>query len=483
MTAGTLTEVVIEPRSPDPLIRALNYAPNGNGDLAAQIGARLAGRTIWNVNSTATGGGVAEMLPSLIGYARGMGVDTRWLVIGGTPDFFALTKRLHHALHGSRGDASALASSQRAVYEEVLRPSAEAMVRTVRPGDAVVLHDPQTAGLAPQLVKVGARVIWRCHIGYERWNEHTQAGWDFLAPYLDCVPAYVFSRRAYAPVHFDARRCHVIAPSIDPAAAKNEDLADAVVRSVLVQTGLLAGTPGGSEFVFSGANGGERRVHRAVRFMTDGPPPAPDAPLVLQVSRWDPLKDPCGVMHGFARLVVDGVAPRGAQLMLAGPSVEGVADDPEAADVLAETVAAWRVLPQPVRRLIHLVSLPTDDREENSLIVNALQRHATVVVQKSLREGFGLTVAEAMWKARPVLASAVGGIQDQIEDGVSGVLLRDPSDLDAFARELRALLDDSQRAARLGLAAKERVRSHYLSARHLEDYATLLAGIDAAVDS
>ena len=278
MTAGTLTEVVIEPRSPDPLIRALNYAPNGNGDLAAQIGARLAGRTIWNVNSTATGGGVAEMLPSLIGYARGMGVDTRWLVIGGTPDFFALTKRLHHALHGSRGDASALASSQRAVYEEVLRPSAEAMVRTVRPGDAVVLHDPQTAGLAPQLVKVGARVIWRCHIGYERWNEHTQAGWDFLAPYLDCVPAYVFSRRAYAPVHFDARRCHVIAPSIDPAAAKNEDLADAVVRSVLVQTGLLAGTPGGSEFVFSGANGGERRVHRAVRFMTGRTATCPGRP-------------------------------------------------------------------------------------------------------------------------------------------------------------------------------------------------------------
>jgi trehalose synthase len=198
---------------------------------------------------------------------------------------------------------------------------------------------------------------------------------------------------------------------------------------------------------------------------------------VVQVSRWDPLKDPIGVMRGFARLC-DGGSPRNSHLVLAGPNVTAVADDPEGGAVFGRVLTAWRALPHGIRDRVHLVSLPIDDVAENAIIVNALQRHATVVVQKSLREGFGLTVTEAMWKARPVVASAVGGIQDQIQDGVNGILLKDPTDLDVFAEAVRWLLENPADAGRLGEAARERVRDEFLGVRHLLQYAELIEDLD-----
>jgi trehalose synthase len=165
--------------------------------------------------------------------------------------------------------------------------------------------------------------------------------------------------------------------------------------------------------------------------------------------------------------------------VLAGPDVKGVTDDPEGAVVFEQVEQAWRALPEAVRDRVHLVSLPTVDVEENAAIVNALQRHATIVVQKSLQEGFGLTVTEAMWKARPVVASCVGGIRDQIERGTNGILLDDPSDLEAFADVLGDLLDDPARMAALGEAAREHVRDHFLGIDHLLKYAELLERLDA----
>ena len=153
----------------------------------------------------------------------------------------------------------------------------------------------------------------------------------------------------------------------------------------------------------------------------------------MQISRWDPLKDHLGVMRGFADLV-DGTAPAGAELILAGPNVNAVADDPEGVAVFNEILTAWRQLSHADRRRIQLVNLPMADAEENAAIVNALQRHAAVIVQKSLHEGFGLTVTEAMWKGRPIVASATGGIQDQITDGVHGLLIEDPHDLQSLQR-------------------------------------------------
>jgi trehalose synthase len=195
------------------------------------------------------------------------------------------------------------------------------------------------------------------------------------------------------------------------------------------------------------------------------------APVVTQVSRWDRLKDPLGVIEGFVTHV-DHAA--NAQLVLAGPEPASVTDDPEGADVLRSCIARWESLAPEVRQQIHLALLPMADAEENAAIVNALQRWSSIVVQKSLAEGFGLTVAEAMWKARPVVASRVGGIQDQIVDGENGVLV-DPNDLAGFGAAVNRLLGDRSEARRMGASAQARVREEFLGVRHLTEYVDLLA--------
>jgi trehalose synthase len=188
------------------------------------------------------------------------------------------------------------------------------------------------------------------------------------------------------------------------------------------------------------------------------------------------LKDPLGVIRGFAEHVGEDT---GAHLMCAGPNVDAVDDDPEGARVLAEAVALRDSLPPAARRRVHLAALPMQDPEENAIIVNALQRHASVVVQKSLAEGFGLTVAEAMWKARPVVASRIGGIQDQIVDGESGVLLDDPRDLQSYGAAVTGLLAEPERAERMGERAHERVRTRFMSVHSLLDYLAVIRGLDS----
>ena len=464
-----LSEVQVSPR---PLERFATVLPKDRMreilSMANTARHALDGRVFWNVNSTAVGGGVAEMLQPLIGYVRSVGIDARWVVIRGNPEFFKITKRLHHALHGSDGDGAGLGEREHEIYEATLRENALELASIMRPHDIVLLHDPQTAGLAPHLLNSGVIVVWRCHIGHDHTNEHVEAGWNFLQRYLEDVPTFVFSRG----------KSVIIQPSVDAFSAKNHDLSETAIRTILVHTGLVEGPqPSPSDHGFERADGTPGRVTRRADVVRLGRAPNWETPLVVQVSRWDPLKDPVGVMEGFARLC-NGSSPRNAHLVLAGPNVSDVADDPEGGLVLDQVTAAWRDLPHAVRDRIHLASLPTADVEENAAMVNALQRHAAVVVQKSLHEGFGLTVTEAMWKGRPVLASAVGGIQDQIEDGVSGILLKDPRDLDAFAESLRDLLENPERAERLGEAARERVREGFLGVRHLIEYARLIQRLD-----
>jgi len=442
---------------------------------------RMAGRVFWNISSTAVGGGVAEMLRPLISYSRGTGVDARWLVIEGDPDFFHVTKRLHHALHGEAGDGSPLDAEARRLYEETMQRNAIELSARIQPGDIVLLHDPQTAGLAPHLRESGAAIVWRCHIGHDSPNAEIERGWHFLEPYLAHCDRFVFSRPSYVPSFCDHGKSTVIRPSIDAFSAKNIDLDASTVRRILVHTGLVEGDDDEHLPVFPSQDGTPRRVERQAEVLRLGRPPAFDEPLVVQVSRWDPLKDPVGVMNGFALMAAAG--PKHAHLVLAGPDVKAVADDPEGAVVFAAVATAWRELPEAVRQRVHLASLPMENVEENAAIVNALQRHAAIVVQKSLHEGFGLTVTEAMWKARPVVASAVGGILDQIEDGVSGLLVRDPRDPEEFATSLRRLLDAPEWAARLGAAARERVRKEFLGVRHLTQYADLLRQLDEQRDA
>jgi trehalose synthase len=261
----------------------------------------------------------------------------------------------------------------------------------------------------------------------------------------------------------------LVAPSIDAFSAKNQELDEPSVAAILDAAGILEG-PGDAPATFVGPDGAAVEVRRQAEMIQDAPLDGA-LPIVVQVSRWDRLKDPVGVIDGFAQ----HIAPTtGAQLVLAGPESAAVADDPEGTEVMAEVIAARDRLDPAMRARVHLACLPMEDEDENSAIVNALQRRADVVVQKSLAEGFGLTVAEAMWKCRPVVASARGGIKEQIIDGETGLLVDDPEDLRHYGAAVVRLIDDRDLASRLGNAAHQRVLEHFLAPRHLRQYAEMI---------
>ncbi len=433
-------------------------------------------RRVINVNSTARGGGVAELLQGMIAYVRGAGVEGHWLVIAGDTGFFTVTKRLHNRLHDAEGDGGSLGEREARIYAATLDANAGELRARVSPGDIVILHDPQTAGLVTPMREAGAMVLWRCHIGVDRVTPLVRSAWDFLRPHLRDAHRYVFSRRAFVWEDLDPSRIEIVPPSIDAFSPKNQDLDPSVVASILAAAGIA---PGRSEVPprYQRVEGRFAEVSARVELVDGSKPVPPGEPVVLQVSRWDRLKDPVGVLQGSADHLRSD-----AHLVLAGPAAEAVADDPEGAAVLQEVVAARRQLSPARRDRIHLLALPMDDIQDNAAIVNALQRRATVVVQKSLAEGFGLTVAEAMWKARPVVAGRVGGIQDQIEHGVTGILLDDPRDLAAFGAAVESLLQDPGRARRIGEAARERVRTDLLHTTHLLHYLRVLEGLIAAGD-
>ena len=402
----------------------------------------FASRTIWHVNSTARGGGVAEILHALLPYVRGVGVDTRWVVLGGEPEFFVITKRLHNHLHESPGDGGPLGEDQRAAYEAALAEGATQLGELVSDGDVVYLHDPQTAGLIRPMQEAGARVVWRCHVGIDRPGALARGGWDFLRPYVEAADAYVFSRSEYVWDGLERAKAWLMAPAIDAFSAKNRELDQATIEAVLGQVGLEESVPAGAK-------------------------------LAIQVSRWDRLKDPGGLLKCFASHVSD----RELHLALVGPASAAVADDPEGAAVYEEVAEGRRRPSAATRARTHLVSLPMDDVEWNATMVNALQRRADVIVQKSIAEGFGLTVAEAMWKAKPVVATRLGGIQDQIVDGESGVLIDDPHDLAGFAAAISGIAGDAGQAERLGAAARERVKARFLAVGRLSEYVEPVASL------
>ncbi len=429
----------------------------------------LESRTLWNVNSTAHGGGVAEMLRSLVGYARGAGLDARWVVVPGDQDFFRITKRLHNRLHGFPGDGGPLGEAERAVYERRCTANAELLAGALRPRDVVLLHDPQTAGMIPRLLEVGVPVIWRAHVGQDLPNDLAREAWRFQIRYVERADSCVFSRAVFAWDGLDPDKITVIAPSIDAFSPKNHAMAFTSVTAVLRAAGLASDPHYRPRATFERLDGTVGRVeHEAIRM--EEQPLRLDRPLLAQVSRWDALKDPLGVLAAFCEYTRADEEPH---LLLAGPEVTAVADDPEGAEVFAAVEAAWTELPRRIRRRVHLALLPMVDPDENAVIVNALQRRADVIAQKSLAEGFGLTVSEAMWKGRPVVASAVGGIQDQIEHGRTG-FLTDPRDLRDFGRRVSDLLEDPYAAERIGEAAQRRVRDAFLGPRHLGQYVELL---------
>jgi trehalose synthase len=464
----TLHHVPVAPISPERIMSVLEPAQADEFQHTIERGrALLDSRVIWNVNSTARGGGVAEMLASLLAYTRGAGLDARWVVIEGDPDFFRVTKRIHNMLHGAAGDAMGLGPRDDETFRETAARNARELVPLITPGDIVLLHDPQTAGLIEPVRASGAHVVWRCHVGVEEPNGPAHEAWQFLRPHVGQADAVVFSREAYVWEGLDPGRVRIIPPSIDPFSAKNQDMDAPTATSILRVAGLEPGDPPGQP-AFSRRDGTPGRVDRCAELSGSLPLPQ-GVPAVMQVSRWDRLKDPLGILEAFR----DGIADRtDAHLVLAGPSTAAVADDPEGVEVLAEIVHGRAECAAPVRERIHLFSLPMEDVEENAAIVNALQRRGDVLVQKSLAEGFGLTVAEAMWKARPVVASRVGGIREQIVDGETGLLV-EPRDLEAFADAVVGLTGAPSTALELGVRAREQVRSQFLGPRHLRQYVDL----------
>jgi trehalose synthase len=415
---------------------------------AAAARETFADRRIWHVNSTSQGGGVAEMLRALLPYASGAGVDVRWVVLAESDGFFELTKRIHNRLHGDEGDGGKLDREAREAYADASARSAEQLRALVEPGDVIYLHDPQPAGLAPAMKEAGLAVVWRCHIGVDEPNEIAREAWDFLRPYVEPADAYVFSRRAYLWEGLDESKAWIMPPVIDPFSAKNEDLEDDRIAAILAE------------------------VEERATILQEEPAPA-EAKVVTQVSRWDRLKDPEGLLEILAHHLDDS----SLHLCLVGPETEGVHDDPEGAQVYERVVARWHELDDERRRRAHLISLPMSDLKRNASMVNALQRRSDLIVQKSLAEGFGLTVAEAMWKAKPVVASGVGGIQDQVVDGKTGILIDDPRDLPAFGRAIEDLAADPGRAAAMGAAGREHVRDSYLAIDRLREYVELLTAL------
>lgn len=454
---------------------------------AASLVPRLAGRTIWHVNSTATGGGVAEILPPAIRLLRDLGISTEWVVIGSSdPAFFALTKRLHNLVHGS-GDPR-LGPADREVFERVGRENAARLQPLLRPGDVLVVHDPQPLPLAGFLrPAIPLVTVWRCHIGLDESNAATHAAWDFLAPYLDHYDHAVFSAPEYIPERL-AGRAKVICPGIDPLAPKNRELSLHETVGVLCRGALI---PCPSPTV------GDPYPALAHRALPDGrfaPVSTGEnvgllsRPILTQISRWDRLKGFLPLMRAFAGLkqsvyVTDGrtdpLQRRRldlVRLVLAGPDPAGVSDDPEASDVLDELRAAYAGLHPAVQDDIVLIVLPMQSVEENALMVNALQRASTIVVQNSLREGFGLTIAEAMWKRIPVLSnSRACGPRQQVRDGVDGRLVRDPEDEAELRQVIQEMLASPDGLRRMGRAAQRRVHDGFLVLAQLRSWGQLLA--------
>jgi trehalose synthase len=462
---------------------------NAVASLRAEVAAikpKLDGRTIWMVNSTATGGGVAEMLPRLCFLMRELGLSVKWAVIDtDRQEFFRLTKRLHNMIHDDAGGGLALGAEEARLYEAVSRENADSLKPHLRADDILVVHDPQPLPMGQMLRdEVGLRVVWRCHIGLDERTEATRAAWRFLRPYLEGYDRVVFSMPEYVP-GFLKDRSFIITPAIDPISHKNRDLLVDKLTGVLCNSGLQAA----HEPVPS-----EDYANRVERLTPDGGVAVPGEigllfrPIVLQVSRWDRLKGWAPLLEGFVRMkdrhrsggaaALSGRRARRvslARLVLAGPDPSSVADDPEGLEVFGQIRDRYRALDPEIQEDVIVLKLPMQSRKQNALIVNALQRCATVLVQNSLREGFGLTATEGMWKHLPILGSAACGIRQQVRDGIDGLITQAPGDPDEIASHMRDLLIDPLRRYRMGQSAQLRVYEKYLIFRQIARYAELFA--------
>ena len=372
--------------------------------LAEKLGAKV----VQNINSTGEGGGVAEILTRMLPLLKELGVETRWDIIHGDEKFFGITKTFHNALHGVPVD---ITDEDLEYFQYINRRNCEELELC---GDIMFIHDPQPIGLIEQKSAIGGKWAWRCHIDITQPHPKLM---KFLEEYIDDYEAAVlsasrFSRELPVPQI-------LISPSIDPLSDKNRELSREEIEATLEEYGLDK-----------------------------------NRPIVTQISRFDRLKDPVGVIKVFKKVK----KRTDCQLVLAGG---GAIDDPEGLAVLEEVKEAAENDPD-----IHILFLPPG----SNIQINALQRGSTVIMQKSLKEGFGLTVSEALWKGKPVIASAVGGIPLQMKHKYSGILTHS---IDGTAFYLKQLLNEPEYAAEIGRRGKEHVRNNFLITRHIRDYLLL----------
>jgi len=391
---------------PDPILEALRERARA-----------LHGARILHVNATAYGGGVSELLRSSVPLLRDLGLTVDWNVIGGSPDFFRATKALHNALQGA---TQTLTEAEQAAYMDCTRENAPLLDGSY---DFVVVHDPQPAALLSVHGKGHSRWVWRCHIDT---SEPNPDAWRFLRPFLADYDAAVFTMPDFVPPDLPVARVRTIAPAIDPLSPKNLDISDHTASQILDWIGI-------------------------------------DLPgrLITQVSRFDPWKDPFGVIAAY-QLVREEIPD--VQLALVGSMA---LDDPEGWEVYAQLTERAQNDP--------LIHINTNLTGASNVEVNAFQRMSDVVVQKSIREGFGLVVSESLWKGTPVVAGRAGGIPMQMPEGVGGVLV---DSVEECANALLELLNDDQLAARLGAAGRAHVREHYLLPRLLMEELELLSTLE-----
>jgi trehalose synthase len=385
-------------------------------DHLRQLAAPLQGMKLVHVNSTRVGGGVAEILDKMVPLTRELGLDCRWEVISGEAGFYQCTKLMHNGLQGYPVIIPATLTE---VYEKTNAANAEQLAGALRDADVVFIHDPQPAALLSHFPGRKGKWIWRCHIDASRPR---QPVWRYLRKFVAGYDASIFSLAAFAQALPHPE--YLVPPSIDPLSDKNADLTEAEVRSVYERFGLDAARP-----------------------------------IITQISRFDSFKDPLGVVQAYRlakRFIPD------LQLVLAGG---GASDDPEGDIVLQEVRAGAGDDPD-----IHILLLPPDAHRT----INALQRISDVVLQKSIREGFGLTVAEAMWKGRPVIGGNTGGIRLQVIDYHTGFLVNTP---EGAALRIRYLLHNGGRIEEIGAKAREFVRENFLLTRQLREYLTLVVAL------
>lgn len=373
------------------------------------LASKIQNESILNVNSTAVGGGVAEILARLIPLFDDLGIESEWKVVKGNEDFFEVTKDIHNGLHGKEVNFDEKMSGTFREVTEMNKAGFETGA------SIVIIHDPQPIGLVEMRHNRAANWVWRCHVDVSNPDPSV---WNFLDPFVDQFDAAIFSMPEFAK-HLPIPQ-FLIAPSIDPLADKNKELSQEAVYKVLEKYNL-----------------------------------DPERPIVTQVSRFDRLKDPVGVIEAY-KLVKRHTD---CQLVLAGG---GATDDPEGAEVLAEVQNQAEGDPD-----IHILELPPF----SDLEINALARGSTVVLQKSIREGFGLTVTEALWKKKPVIGGAVGGIKKQIINGITGFLV---NSVEGAAFRIEEILTHPELGEKLGANGREHVRTNFLLTRHLKDYILLL---------